>query len=60
MAKLKFSNDDHECTVARGMYARDGEYVEFVKTCDCVGPVRFSGFYGHTYAHTKTYTCMTS
>lgn len=42
MAKLKFiDDDDNECTTAQGMYARDGEYVEFVETCDCVGPVSF-------------------
>ena len=35
-------DDDHECTRARGMYARDGEYVEFVETFDCVGPVSSS------------------
>lgn len=41
VSELKFIDDSQECTVAKGMFARDGEYVEFVKPCHCVGHVRF-------------------
>jgi len=28
-----------EQKVAAGMHAKDGEYVKFIKKCDCSGPV---------------------
>ncbi|KAF0298099.1 Dynein beta chain, ciliary [Amphibalanus amphitrite] len=37
MAKLKFKESGS--TVAVGMWAKDGEYVEFDQAIDCVGPV---------------------
>lgn len=40
IAELKFSSENAECNKACGMYARDGEYVDFVEYCECVGPVR--------------------
>jgi len=36
MAQLKFLKDK----VAVGMYAKDGEYVEFSGTCECTGQVK--------------------
>lgn len=41
VSELKFIDDSQECTTAKGMFARDGEYVEFVEPCHCVGHVRF-------------------
>lgn len=35
MAQLKFSKDK----LAVGMYAKDGEYIEFYQNCDCTGQV---------------------
>ncbi|XP_037074053.1 dynein beta chain, ciliary-like [Pollicipes pollicipes] len=37
MAKLKFKEEGG--TVAVGMFAKDGEYVDFDEDIDCVGPV---------------------
>ena len=37
MARLKFREEGG--TVAVGMWAKDGEYVEFDTAIDCVGPV---------------------
>lgn len=34
LAKLKFN---HGTKIARGMFAKDGEYVEFKGICDCSG-----------------------
>ena len=42
MAKLKFregEKDAESCKVAVGMYSKEGEYVDFDATCNCVGPV---------------------
>jgi len=39
MAKLKFRKEPGKEKVALGMIAKDGEYVEFSKECDCTGPV---------------------
>ncbi|XP_065217396.1 dynein beta chain, ciliary [Planococcus citri] len=39
MASLKFSQEDGKNKYAIGMYAKDGEYVEFNHICDCFGPV---------------------
>lgn len=38
MAKLKFSEDK----IAVGMYAKDGEYVEFYGNCECSGQVIYN------------------
>lgn len=38
MAKLKFLEDK----IAVGMYAKDGEYVEFYGICECSGQVNFN------------------
>jgi len=35
MAQLKFAKEK----MAIGMYAKDGEYVEFVGNCECSGQV---------------------
>lgn len=37
MAQLKFSKEK----IAVGMYAKDGEYVEFSEHCECSGQVNF-------------------
>ena len=37
MARLKFREEGG--TAAVGMWAKDGEYVEFDQAIDCVGPV---------------------
>ena len=40
MAQLKFVEKDGQPTdEAAGMYSKDGEYVDFDKTCVCVGQV---------------------
>ena len=41
MASLKFIKDqeDRDSKHAIGMYAKDGEYVDFNHPCDCSGPV---------------------
>ena len=41
MAKLKFKDDDdgNPTKEALGMYSKEGEYVDFDKTCDCSGQV---------------------
>lgn len=40
IAKLKFHQENNKNTkVARGMFAKDGEYVEFSSNCDCSGQV---------------------
>lgn len=41
MASLKFSQEEDRNKYAIGMYAKDGEYVEFNHICDCCGPVSF-------------------
>ena len=43
MAKLKFKDDDegNPTKEALGMYSKEGEYVEFDKTCDCSGQVKY-------------------
>ena len=43
MAKLKFKDDDegNATKEALGMYSKEGEYVEFDKTCDCSGQVNY-------------------
>lgn len=38
MAQLKFSRDK----LAVGMYAKDGEYVEFNGNCECIGQVNYN------------------
>lgn len=40
MAHLKFSKEK----LAVGMYAKDGEYVNFDGNCECSGQVNFYGF----------------
>lgn len=35
---------DDERHIARGMYAKDGEYVEFVEKCECSGHVSSQDF----------------
>ncbi len=40
MAKLKM---DGSSKMAVGMWAKDGEYVEFSQKCDCDGKVRSRG-----------------
>lgn len=35
-------NEENERHIARGMYAKDGEYVEFVEKCECIGHVSVS------------------
>lgn len=40
MASLKFTTIDGKSKYAVGMYAKDGEYVEFNHPCNCCGPVR--------------------
>ncbi|XP_075225795.1 dynein beta chain, ciliary-like [Lycorma delicatula] len=40
IAKLKFHQENNKNTkIARGMFAKDGEYVEFCSDCDCSGQV---------------------
>lgn len=40
IAKLKFIQEGNKVTkMARGMFAKDGEYVEFNANCDCGGQV---------------------
>ncbi|KAL0281201.1 UNVERIFIED_CONTAM: hypothetical protein PYX00_002260 [Menopon gallinae] len=39
MARLKFKEQESKFKTALGMYAKDGEYVEFNQECDCTGPV---------------------
>lgn len=40
MARLKFVPGELDGTFgALGMFAKDGEYVEFSQNCDCSGPV---------------------
>lgn len=40
LARLKFIKEgDENCKRALGMFAKDGEYVEFNKDCDCSGAV---------------------
>lgn len=40
IAKLKFITEGGKTLkVARGMFAKDGEYVEFNANCDCGGQV---------------------
>lgn len=39
IARLKFCTDPNQRHIAQGMYAKDGEYVEFVEKCECVGHV---------------------
>lgn len=43
MARLKFvkpeTEEQERLQSAVGMYAKDGEYVEFTSQCDCNGPV---------------------
>lgn len=42
MARLEFVDGKTKGTLcAPGMYAKDGEYVEFHGSCDCSGPVSF-------------------
>lgn len=36
LAQLKFTRDK----IANGMYAKDGEYVEFHGNCECSGQVK--------------------
>lgn len=38
LGKLKFSAGSKN---ARGMFAKDGEYVEFKGACDCSGELQF-------------------
>lgn len=53
MAKLKFVPGEVEGhQSALGMFAKDGEYVEFNHDCDCSGPV--------PYPHNNSSTCTTS
>lgn len=44
MAKLKFKDDDegNATKEALGMFSKEGEYVDFDKTCDCSGQVNYS------------------
>lgn len=41
LARLNFKEEEEEGKpkTALGMYAKDGEYVEFNKECDCSGTV---------------------
>ncbi|XP_039284796.1 dynein beta chain, ciliary [Nilaparvata lugens] len=40
IAKLKFQQENNKNTkIAKGMFAKDGEYVEFSIDCDCSGQV---------------------
>lgn len=41
MAKLKFKEDDegNPTKEALGLYSKEGEYVDFNKSCDCSGQV---------------------
>ncbi|KAF4519850.1 hypothetical protein B566_EDAN005192, partial [Ephemera danica] len=43
MARLKFvkaeTEEQERTQTTTGMYAKDGEFVEFNATCDCMGPV---------------------
>ncbi|KAK7573934.1 hypothetical protein V9T40_011125 [Parthenolecanium corni] len=39
MASLKFETNNDGRKYAMGMFAKDGEYVEFNHPCDCNGPV---------------------
>ena len=43
MAKLKFKEDDegNPTKEALGLYSKEGEYVDFDKTCDCSGQVKW-------------------
>lgn len=53
MARLKFVPGEVEGhQSALGMFAKDGEYVEFNHDCDCSGPV--------PYPHNYCRTCTTS
>jgi len=41
MAALEFEEDDNGPTkVAKGMFSKDKEYVDFDEPCECVGQVR--------------------
>lgn len=42
MAKLKFVDDadGNPTKEAAGMYSKEGEYVDFDKSCDCSGQVK--------------------
>lgn len=52
MAKLKFVPGEVEGhQSALGMFAKDGEYVEFNHDCDCSGPVPYPP---HNYCRTCT------
>lgn len=44
MAKLKFVDDadGNPTKEAAGMYSKEGEYVDFDKSCDCSGQVKKS------------------
>lgn len=43
IARLNFARDDSSGSIKKiiGMYAKDGEYVEFHEQCDCGGAVRY-------------------
>lgn len=45
IARLNFAKDDSGCINKKimGMYAKDGEYVEFHEGCDCGGAVSYIG-----------------
>lgn len=41
MSSLKFETHNDGRKYAMGMFAKDGEFVEFNHPCDCNGPVSF-------------------
>ena len=47
MAKLKMDGDSK---MAVGMWAKDGEYVQFSQKCDCDGKVRETAPASQRYA----------
>ena len=52
MSSLKFTVDENGKSTkeARGMYSKDGEYVDFDKPCQCVGQVGMASRYlKHAY-----------
>ncbi|KAK6645275.1 hypothetical protein RUM43_001551 [Polyplax serrata] len=44
MARLNFKEKEGRPKTALGMYAKDGEYVEFSEECDCTGAVSIKTF----------------
>lgn len=44
LARLNFKEKEGKPVTALGMYAKDGEYVEFNEECDCTGAVNIYTF----------------